>query len=145
MLSDIQSGIALFKSMYESAKALKDINDALARDGVVADLLEKILAARQAQLELTEHITQLEKQIAAFETWETEKQRYELKGMAGGGLAYALKESESALEPAHHICASCYQSGKKSILQPKPYSIAAAHLGKPQTLVCNGCKAEVIV
>jgi hypothetical protein len=38
-----------------------------------------IAKGRAAQAELLEEIGELKKRVAEFETWETEKQRYELK------------------------------------------------------------------
>ena len=55
-------------------------------------------------------------QVANFETWETEKKRYALKGYGGGTFAYELKEAEANGEPIHRpVC--LYQRGRISILQ----------------------------
>ncbi|MGC1667077.1 MAG: hypothetical protein WA767_02455 [Pseudolabrys sp.] len=43
-------------------------------------------------------------QVANFETWETEKKRYALKGYGGGTFAYELKEAEANGEPIHRAC-----------------------------------------
>jgi hypothetical protein len=57
--------------------------------------------------------------VAELETWNAEKQRYELKDVGWGSLAYALKEDARGTEQVHQICAACYQHDKKSILQPR--------------------------
>jgi hypothetical protein len=129
-------GLSAIKTAFDLAKGLKDIDDSARRNAAVIELQEKILAARETQSALLERISELEKKVASFETWESEKQRYELKEVGAGSLAYAVKESMRNGEPAHHICAACYQHGHKSILQPK-----ADYPNK--TLDCSECKAQI--
>ena len=68
-----------------------------------------------------EHIRQLEAEIAQLKDWTKEKKLYELrqeKGSRGGTFPmYSLRDElvEQGEEP-HHICAECYENGKKSIL-----------------------------
>ena len=75
------------------------------------------LAAQSDQFTALERIRELEKQIADLNTWDTEKKRYELKIVARGSTVYSLKEDERNSEPPHWICTTCYQQGKKSIMQ----------------------------
>ena len=102
---------------FDLAKGLKDIDDATRRNAAVIELQEKILAAHRAQLELAERARELEKQLASFEQWDTEKEKYELKEIYPETFAYVLKETARGTEPSHSICAACYQMRKKSILQ----------------------------
>jgi hypothetical protein len=129
-------GLGAIKTAFDLAKGLKDIDDAARRNAAVIELQEKILAAREAQSTLLERISELEKKVASFETWESEKQRYELKDVGAGSFAYAVKESMRTGEPAHHICAACYQHWHKSILQPKA-------VYPDMTLCCPECKAQI--
>src|SRR6185437_11648582 len=118
MVSEVFAGIGAFKSMLDMAKALKDINDATIRNGAVIELQEKILAAREAQSAALERISELEKQVADFETWNADKQKYELKKVAStGALAYMLKPEARGGEPPHWVCTHCYENRKRSILQ----------------------------
>ncbi|MFZ3324848.1 MAG: hypothetical protein WA231_02685, partial [Methylocella sp.] len=55
--------------------------------------------------------------MAELETWDADKQRYELKSLAAGVFAYRLKEAMAGGEEIHHLCAACYHRGKKSLLQ----------------------------
>jgi hypothetical protein len=130
------AGLGSIKAAFDIAKGLKDINDVTIRNGAIIELQEKILTARAAQSALLERISELETEVASFKTWESEKQRYELKGVGAGSFAYAVKESMRGTEPAHHICAACYEHGHKSILQPK-----AVYPDK--TLYCPECKAQI--
>ena len=117
MVSEIFAGLGAFKTMFDIAKGLKDINDAAARNAAVVELQEKILTAQAQQSTLIELVGNLEKQVANFEAWDAEKQRYQLTDFGGGTFAYALKPEMSSGEPSHRICAPCYQKGHKSILQ----------------------------
>ncbi len=127
MAGELIAGLGLFKTMLDMAKRLKDINDAAIRNGAVIELQEKILAAREQQSALLERISELEKQVASFEKWETEKKRYYLQEIYPRNFAYAINENARDAEPTHLICATCYEGGKKSILQKS----SAVHLSCP--------------
>jgi hypothetical protein len=115
VIAEAITGLGVFKSLYDSAKALKDMNDAAVRNGAAIELQEKILAAREAQATLLERIGSLEKEVADFKTWDAEKQRYVLTDFGSGLLAYSLKDSMANGEPPHHLCAQCYSDNIKSI------------------------------
>ena len=82
------TGLGAFTTLYASAKALKDMNDATVRNGAVMDLQEKILAAQLAQAELVAQVRELEERVRNFEIWEAQKQRYELNDLGWGSFAY---------------------------------------------------------
>jgi hypothetical protein len=115
MLGEAAAGIAALKSAFDLAKGLKDIDDATRRNAIVIDLQEQILAAQQAQGELLERLRGAEAKLALSEQWQHEKQRYELKEIYARNFAYGLKKGDG--EPEHFVCATCFPSGKKSILQ----------------------------
>jgi hypothetical protein len=139
MAGEILAGLGAFKTMFDLAKGLKNLNDSAARNSVAIELQEKILTAREQQAALAERVSELEKEVAAFETWETDKQRYELKPVGENDvLVYTLKEGVEPPESPHHICANCYADGKKSVLQPEERDTGRAHL-----LVCHRCKSEI--
>jgi hypothetical protein len=52
------------------------------------------LAANMDQLALLEEISALKEKVRSFETWNTEKDRYEMKGLRSGVFAYMLKPAE---------------------------------------------------
>ena len=141
MASELIAGLSIFKSLYDSAKALKDINDSTVRNTAVIELQEKILAAREAQSTLLDRVSELEEQVAGFEKWDAEKERYELKQMvlAAPTFAYTLKPEAQPPETFHCICASCYQNRVKSILQ---FSQTVAWT-EEKILACPVCKTEV--
>ncbi len=131
-------GLGAFNSMLDMAKGLKDINDTAVRNGVIVELTEKIMAAQAAQAALISKVAELEKELVRFETWEAEKQRYDLYEIKKGRFTRRLKESMEGSEPPHHICAQCYNRGVKSILQSK-----VSEVGRNTLLVCGECKTEL--
>jgi hypothetical protein len=133
MAGEILAGLSAFKTMYDLAKALKDIDNATSRNAAVIELQEKILAAREAQSALLDRVSELEKEVARFETWESEKKRYKLTDFGGETFAYLLRPEEANGEPSHRICATCYQKNEKSILQ-------FSHRSEGQDwFMCYGC------
>ena len=142
MVAEAFAGISALKSAFDIAKGLKDIDNAARRNAAIIELQEKILAAQAAQSELTERVRELEEKVAGFETWETEKQRYELKKF-GNGFAYILKADAQPTETPHEICANCYARGKKTYLARVPTNTARQHLGMGTVYRCPDCKAEI--
>jgi hypothetical protein len=127
-------------------KAMKDVHDATLIDGKVFELNRAILetqqsvfAANQERTALIERVRELEKEISDARNWETEKQKYELVRLTEHGpFAYASKGEMSGGEPPYHICATCYDQGKKSILHPETRSPRMAHV-----LICNMCDSVI--
>jgi Zn finger protein HypA/HybF involved in hydrogenase expression len=145
MVAEIYGGISAIKSAFDIAKGLKDIHDATLRNAAVIELQEKLLTAQEAQSALTERISELEKQVAAFETWDTDKKEYEMQALTSGTIAYALKMDAQATKPAHYICARCYEHRKRSPLQPVPTSLTVQLNNIPNKLRCPECKTEFVV
>lgn len=117
MIGEAFAGMNALKTALDMAKALKDINDAAARNAAVIDLQQKILDAQQSQFELQRRVDELEKQIAASHSNKRELDRYALKDYGNGTFAYELKASEANGQPSHRACANCYREGHISILQ----------------------------
>ncbi len=142
MASEFIAGLSLFKTAFDIAKGLKDINDATIRNGAIIELQEMILSAQQSQSTLIERISELEKEMARLKDWETQKQRYELKHIPPSTkvLAYELKPDMAGGEPPHWICTTCYENGKKGILQPE-----TRNPGRCYVMVCHLCKSVLRV
>ena len=87
---------------------------------------------------LEQAMQRLEEDIRKFETWEREKERYQLVEVVTGGFAYALKPEAQGSDPPHHICAYCYEHRRRSILTSVYISI-----GRAEMLRCQPCGAEI--
>jgi hypothetical protein len=119
MVAELFAGVGAFKSMLDMAKALKDMNDVALRNAAVIELQGQILSAQEAQASLVERVRSLEREVASFEKWDTEKEKYELKNIAFGSLAYVLKPETRGPAPPHWICPNCFTDKKISIIQFK--------------------------
>lgn len=140
MAAEILAGLSSLKTAFDIAKGLKDINDAAIRNGAVIELQEKILAAREQQSALLDRIGALEAEVASLKAWDTEKQRYELKNIGNGAVAYMLKATARGSEPPHWLCPNCYAAGKQAFYQP-----TGAELGRAQVYRCQGCQGNISV
>jgi hypothetical protein len=144
VLSALQSAANIIKTLTSLRSSGND-------SAKIIELGQHIIAAQNSAIEakttqsaLIDHIRELERTIADFETWDAEKKRYELKSLAPGSFAYALKPEVQSSEPVHYICQCCYENRKKSILQRKPPNpIAAEHFGDKATYVCPKCRSEI--
>ncbi|MBS1257056.1 MAG: hypothetical protein MAG551_00091 [Candidatus Scalindua arabica] len=79
----------------------------------------------------------LEKKLQAVEDWSAQTNLYELHEVAAGVYVYALKNTADNSEPAHYLCATCFNNKKKSILQRKGKGMGGTYY------ICNECKAEI--
>jgi hypothetical protein len=148
-MSEVQAVAATLVSLKTAADMLKafiDVRGAIQEQGKVFELQRVILSAHQSALDAQEaqttlltRIGELEKKIADFETWDREKDRYELKnvGVRGPVLVYAIKESAQGGEPFHLLCPKCYQHRLKSPLQ----ATTEVKIGL-RVHLCPECKTE---
>jgi hypothetical protein len=147
-ITEIAGLMTSLKAASDIAQAMVDLRDAAAFQAktiefqrTISDALGRAIAAQQERAALLETVDELKKEVADLKEWETQKQRYELRETSdGGALAYALKDQARGTEPAHWICAQCYEDAKKSILQPE-----TRFPGRNAVLVCNRCKSDIII
>lgn len=137
VVAETLAGLGIFKSLYDSAKAIKDMNDDTVRNGAVIELQEKILAARELQTALLEQVGELEKEVARLKDWEADKKRYQLADIGNGVVGLALKPAMNNGEPIHYLCADCAAKGQKSYLQPH---MRGSYY---EQYKCNGCGFEI--
>ena len=117
MVGEIFAGVNAIKTAFDLARGLKDIDDAVRRNAAVIELQEQILTAQSAQQELIERVSKLQNELADLKAWGVEKQNYELKSIEGRAFVYALKPGARPSEPAHWLCATCYNNDGKSFMQ----------------------------
>lgn len=143
-LTVFQGTISGINKAVELIKAINNLDRSVEINQITIELQDVILAAQSnafsalgEQQVLLEKIGELEKEIANMKAWETEKQKYELRRVGHGAFAYVIKDSMKGTEPAHWICATCYENGKKSVLQ------SAAEKGKGFFTTCHACKSHI--
>jgi hypothetical protein len=123
-MATIAAAISSLNSAVNIARGMVDLRDSAKIRSKVIELQSAILsaqsnalAAQSDQSLMLQRIRDLEEEVARVKAWNTEKEKYELKETQPGFFAYAIKENARGTEPAHLICASCYQKDQKSILQ----------------------------
>ncbi len=145
MASLIDSITNPLKTAGETAQKLVSLRDTAKFGDAVIELQTQImtaqqgaLAAHQRETVMAEEIRDLEKEVARFEAWDTEKERYELKEFVTGQLAYVVKEEARGSEPPHMLCANCYGQNQKSILQAE-----VRDPGQHKVTFCQNCGSEL--
>ena len=122
----IQGTLTGLKTAFELTKAMSDVKTMSEVQAKVIEMQQVILEAQSSamaanadQYAATEELRSLKEDIQKMKAWESERQRYKLRHPTtyGAGVVYALRQSAcKADEPAHYICTTCYESGRKSIL-----------------------------
>lgn len=152
MFAELTVGLGSLKAAFELAKSLNAgatqtaVNEVkLALQGHLFSAQEALSGAREAQTAALDRIRDLEQQIAQFEDWEGQKQRYQLQDIwNASAFAYALKPGMEEGEPPHWLCANCFQRRQKSILQSRGNQEKPGdRRGDFAIWACNACKAEV--
>jgi rubrerythrin len=119
----LQGAITSLKVAADIAVALNGIKTmsevqakAIELQQIILSAQSSALTAQSDQFTLLQEIRDLKEEVARVKAWDEEKQRYALVAPFSGAIAYALKKESAGAEPAHWICASCYENGRKSIL-----------------------------
>lgn len=152
MLGDMSAIAGLLSSLNAAkdiAQAMIGLRDTQAFQSKLLEFQAKLLdahnsafAAQEERTALLKQVSLLEKEVAQLKDWEAQKQRYELKHIPPSTqtLAYALKPEMQGAEPPHWICATCYENGKRSILQPE-----TRHPGRVYVMICHTCKSVLYI
>jgi hypothetical protein len=108
-------------------------------------LLSEIIAAQRGVLEAAEReaalqarISELQKELTRFETWDAEAARYEMKTLSGDTFVMMLKPEARGAESPHWLCMNCFNDRKKSPFQYTP-DIAAGR----RAYQCHGCGSRI--
>ncbi len=144
---EIAAAVTGIRAALDITKAMVGLRDAEAfrtksieLQAVVLDAFDKAIEAREAYSTQTDRIRSLETEVADLKTWNTEKQRYQLKTVGHqGAVAYMLKPEARGTETPHWLCPNCFTKGQKSFFQPDGRSI-----GRERIYFCAGCKSQMI-
>jgi hypothetical protein len=139
---DIGKGIQALNTSTEVKQKTGELLDA------VLDARFKLMDAADAQSALLDEIKQLKQQIAGFEDWNSEKERYQLKAIDSGAFAVMHKPGMENGEPPIWLCQTCFEKRHKSPLQfvaRDRGSGAAGGRGTHARWHCNLCKSEITV
>lgn len=134
------AGLGSLKTALDVTKTLSDARDTTKLLAVKLELQQLLLDAQEAQSALVAEKRQLAERVSQLEAWDGEKQRYELKDIGNGCMAYTLKPGSAGSEPPHSLCSNCYHQGRKAILTPFHIQI-----GRAEAMQCHACGSEMIV
>ena len=148
-LTAIAQALGAFKAMKDISQAMIGLRDASAFRERQIEFQQRIIDAQSAiSLMQEEHstlitkISDLEKELVRLETWDTDKQKYEMKQLTrkASNIAYTIKPNAQGSEPFHCICAACYQNIIISILQFLKVTVMGSN---QHTLKCPVCMTEI--
>ncbi|MGR3760925.1 hypothetical protein ACUXV3_12465 [Roseobacteraceae bacterium NS-SX3] len=138
LVSQAGSGLLTATQIADNLKKVfsSEEPDIAASKQAVLELLDKLLDAKRDQIAVESLLSELKKDLDKADRFAQEAARYQLTQTDMGGRVYALKADDTSGEPPHEICASCYDEGKKSILQFSTKQM--------NTLVCHRCNATAL-
>jgi hypothetical protein len=134
MVAEVFAGLSAFKSMFDIAKSMKEMNDTNTRNQAVSDLWEHIFTAQTRYAEAVEKVRELEAKLKTFEDWETTKKEFQLTELENGVRIYTKPTDDLIIE----ACPSCFGDRHIGILQRQSWNP-----GRCEVLVCNDCGAVV--
>jgi hypothetical protein len=144
-VAEIAAAVTGIRSALDITKAMVGLRDAEAfraksieLQGVVLEALDKAIEARESYAAQNDRIRALEAEVARLKAWDAEKQRYDLKSIGQGAVAYVLKPDERGAETPHWLCPNCFAKGQKAFLQ-NTGKIERARL----LIGCNNCGTTV--
>jgi hypothetical protein len=146
-VAEIAAAVTGIRSALDIAKAMAGLRDAEAfraksieLQSVVLEALDKAIEARESYAAQADRVRALEAEVAQLKAWDAEKQRYDLKPIGHGAVAYILKPDARGAETPHWLCPNCFAKGKKAFLQ-SANKTERAHL----LVTCNECDTTVAI
>lgn len=141
---EVGTALTSLKAAIDIAKVAKNFNSQTEINLAITDILDELLNAKEASLNdkerierLSARVTELQKQLAKKEDWQSEKKRYILTKSDYGAYTYNLNADHADGEVEHRLCATCFENEKKSILHTKMKARGG------ETVFCQTCKTDL--
>lgn len=145
-LGGLKAAMDITKGLNAAAGAVA-LNDAkIGLQSAILDAQSSLLAAQETQTANLRRIEQLEQEIVGLKDWSAEKERYHLVDVWRGAMAYMPKPGMENGEPAHWLCATCFNHGRKSFMQFKGQdrSPSGGNMDSA-SYACDTCKGSMKV
>lgn len=146
---EISAGLNSLKLAKDIVQALNGAQNAVAINQVKLDLQSAILDAQQglfsaqeAQSAAAKRIADLEQEIVRLKDWSAERERYQLVDVGTGAFAFMPKVGMENGQPAHWLCANCFEHGRKSVIQFKGQGKEAGGRQDECLWGCDTCKGS---
>lgn len=142
ILAGLQSAAAPLKAALEVANALMATKDEVKVQALMHSLYKEIssaqmgmLTAGDAAMRLQQRVQELETKLNTIEAWKVESSRYALIDFGDNTFARKLRPDVANGEPDHLLCAGCFDSGKKGLLQ-----FTGTNFKGQREFICVNCK-----
>jgi len=139
-IAEVTTVITSLKAAIEISKGILNLTKEAAVKEKVIEFQSKILDLQSGLLQLqvdysglVDENVNLKKQLNAQADWETLKSNYKLKEIARSVFVQEFCGDGQK----HWLCITCFDSGKKSILQLKMEAMSG------DIYKCNGCDKEI--
>lgn len=119
MIASAKTGLNVLKTLSNINTQIELKGTILELHGIIESLQEQISAFSDKYNSLRDINREMEKKLKQYEDWSIEKENYKLVSFASGTKAYIAKDFSGPKEKAIWFCVNCFQSKKKSVLQPK--------------------------
>lgn len=143
-LTLLPSAMAGLKGAIDITSALVKTNNivdvnakAIELQQIIIKLQQDIFSAQDSQRVANEEILSLKKEISDLKKVNGNMERYKLCSPFTGSAVYGIPKGDASKEPAHYLCANCFQAGKKSVLNPKTNEKGF------QDFVCPACRTTI--
>ncbi|MGP5562757.1 hypothetical protein [Vreelandella alkaliphila] len=127
VIGEVSGRVIELLKIAEQLKALSPVLSGKKRqllaERLEAELNDIQISIRKAELsalEFEKAQIQLNDEIKRLKQWHEEKAGYEEYITPAGGATYRRKHHGSERGSGHHLCATCFENDKKSVLQPIP-------------------------
>lgn len=123
MIDIASQGMSLLGGLIGATRAAIEIRDDVARKLAVAEILDKLIDAKNAMSTLADEHAALQRRVQQLMDENAELQRtiddraeYHLHKTEAGAFVYRHNGSEERGIPMHDCCANCWGDGKQSLL-----------------------------
>lgn len=138
----ITSGFAAVEAIFKITghEGKKELKEKLER------AQRYIVETRMEQLSLMEKTSNLERQLAEFQDWESKSKDYQLHSIRSGSILVARKQDLTAEDPGSvtYFCPNCFEDRKLYPVQRTFNPERGRRRGVPNHLYrCQKCKLQV--
>lgn len=151
MLTEISAGLSSLLAARDIAQGLNSLDKTVDIGHVRLELIGKLIEAQDALLSAKQNASTLEGRIAELEgeimrmkDWSAEREKYQITQIDAGAFAYMAIPGMEGSEPAHWLCAQCFDAGQKSILQSNGTE-PSGRGGLNTRYRCNRCEMNISV
>ena len=144
MYAEIQAAIESAKTLADIIKMSKELRESADLAAAVSEVNAKLLhvggvalAGQEKQAQLTSRVQELEAEIVRLKDWSAEKVQYALVEFSTGMFTRIRNDSKEPLRSAHKLCNTCFDNGKKTLLQMQTGE------ARKRGLFCPACKTTL--